>query len=60
MKDKRTTIVAIFGGAILLSLTAGLILGKLDASEYAAACGAVGLFLSTLLGFFAADSKRAV
>lgn len=57
-KDNKTTIVAILMSIAFLGLTTAYVFGKIDASGYGIALAAAAGFGSTLIGLFAADSKK--
>lgn len=55
---QKTTVVAISGGVMFLSLTALVFAGKLDGASYAASLGGLGSILGILVGVFSADHKK--
>ena len=57
-KNNKTTVVAVVMSIAFLGLTAGYIFGKVTDTGYGIALAGIAGFGSTLIGWFAADSKK--
>jgi hypothetical protein len=57
MGNQKTTIVAAFGGVLLLALVGALIFKMIDGPTFGEAAGALGTFLGVIIGILAQDQR---